>query len=244
VADSPFTASLAALSRFFVGDATLEDTLERVAGLAVEAIAPADMAGVTMVVEGARRTPVFTHASAPEIDEAQYATGKGPCVQALESGQVTEIASTCEPGRFEEFRAAAAAHGVLSTLSFPLLVDQRPVGALNLYSRRERAFGDAERSDGAVFAAHAAIVLANAHAYWDARELSTGLGEAMKNRAVIEQAKGMLMAAEGLDEEEAFAVLVRASQRQNVKLSVVASRLMEGAVARRRSQRPKAPPRQ
>jgi len=62
VADSPFTASLAALSLFFVGDATVEDTLDRVAGLAVEAIEPANMAGVTMVVEGARRTPVFTHA--------------------------------------------------------------------------------------------------------------------------------------------------------------------------------------
>ena len=52
MADSPFTASLAALSRFFVGDATLEDTLERVAGLAVEAIAPADMAGVMGSIGG------------------------------------------------------------------------------------------------------------------------------------------------------------------------------------------------
>jgi len=242
VADSPFTASLAALSRFFVGDATLQDTLDRVAGLAVEAIEPVDMAGVTMVVEGARRTPVFTHASAPEIDEAQYATGEGPCVEALESGLVTEITSTLAPGRFQDFRAAAAAHGVLSTLSFPLLVDKHAVGALNLYARREHAFGDAERNDAAVFASQAAIVLANTHAYWDARDLSVGLAEAMKNRAVIEQAKGMLMAAEGIDEDAAFAVLVRASQRQNAKLNVVARHLMDTAVARRRGHRPDARP--
>jgi len=242
VADSPFTASLEALSRFFVGDVTLQDTLDRVATLAVEAIAPADMAGITMVVEGARRTPVFTHATAAEIDEAQYASGQGPCVEAFESKRLTEITSTREPGRWPEFRAAAAAQGVLSTVSFPLVVGERAVGALNFYARREHAFGDADRSDGALFASQAAIALANTQAYWDARELSVGLGEAMKNRAVIEQAKGMLMAAEGIDEEEAFAVLVRASQRQNVKLNVVARALMDSAIARGRAERPKAPP--
>ncbi len=54
-------------------------------------------------------------------------------------------------------------------------------------------------------------MLANAQAYWDARELSSGLSEAMKQRAVIEQAKGMLMAAQGCDEEAAFGLLVKAS---------------------------------
>ncbi len=240
MADSPFTAGLAALSRFFVGDATLGDTLDRVTALAVEAIDPADMAGITMVVEGSQRTPVFTHSTAAEIDEAQYASGKGPCVEAFESCQVTEIASTKEPGRWQEFRAAAAAHGIFSTASFPLVVGERAVGALNLYSRRERAFGGTDRSDGALFASQAAIALANAQAYWDARDLSAGLSEAMKNRAVIEQAKGMLMAAEGFDEDEAFAVLVRASQRQNLKLHLVARHLMDAAVARRRTARPDA----
>jgi GAF domain-containing protein len=108
------------------------------------------------------------------------------------------------------------------------------VGALNLYSRRERAFTDRDRETGELFASQAAIVLANAQAYWDARELSTGLGEAMKNRAVIEQAKGVLMGAQGYDEDEAFQVLVRASQRENVKLRAIAQRIVDNATARRR----------
>jgi AmiR/NasT family two-component response regulator len=83
-----------------------------------------------------------------------------------------------------------------------------------------------------LFASQAAIVLANAQAYWDARELSSGLSEAMKHRAVIEQAKGMLMAAQGCDEDAAFQLLISASQRENVKLREVALRIVQDAVNR------------
>ena len=76
-------------------------------------------------------------------------------------------------------------------------------------------------------------MLANARAYWDAHELSSGLGEAMKRRAVIEQAKGMLMAAQGCDEDAAFELLVQASQRENLKLRDVAQRIVDNAIARR-----------
>ncbi len=83
-----------------------------------------------------------------------------------------------------------------------------------------------------MFASQAAIVLANAQAYWDAREMSAGLTEAMKSRAVIEQAKGMLMAAQGCDEDTAFDFLVKASQRENLKLRDIAQRIVDRAVHR------------
>jgi GAF domain-containing protein len=232
VAESPLTSSLAALSRFFVGDGTLQETLSRVADLTVEALPPVELAGITMMVEGRPETAIFTDEEAPEIDEAQYRTGEGPCLEAFRESRVIRIDSTLRDGPWEEFRETASAHGVRSTLSLPLLVDKEAVGALNLYSRTEHGFGDEEVETATLFASQAAIVLANAQAYWDARELSSGLSEAMKHRAVIEQAKGVLMAAEGLDEDAAFQVLVSASQRENVKLRDIAKRIMEQSVAR------------
>ncbi len=76
-------------------------------------------------------------------------------------------------------------------------------------------------------------MLANAQAYWDAHDLSVGLSEAMRNRAAIEQAKGILMSAGGVDEDAAFEMLTRASQRENIKLRDVARRIVADAVARR-----------
>src|SRR5688572_28685984 len=140
--------------------------------------------------------------------------------------RVTRIDSTLADGPWPEFRAAAAEHGILSTLSFPLIVDKQGVGAMNLYSRREQGFAEIDVDDARLYADQAAIVLANAQAYWDAKELSQGLGEAMAHRAVIEQAKGILMSAQRCDPDTAFDLLVRASQRENVKLRDVARRIV------------------
>jgi GAF domain-containing protein len=231
MADDPLTNSLAALTRFFVGDGNLRDTLTRVTHLTVEAIGPADLAGITMRVEGRDRTAVFTDETSPEIDQAQYDSGEGPCVDAFHERKVTQIRSTREDGPWPEFRRAAAAHGIESTLSMPLLANKSAVGALNLYSRTEDGFGQKAIETASLFASQAAIVLANAQAYWDARELGEGLGEAMKNRAVIEQAKGILM-AKGCDADTAFELLVRASQRENVKLRDIAQRIVAQRTAR------------
>jgi GAF domain-containing protein len=232
VAESPLTASLASLARFFVGDGTVQQTLQRVSDLAVEALPAAKMVGITTIVEGRERTAVFTDEEALEIDQAQYDSGDGPCVSAFRESQATAIEDTSEPGEWPEFRRTAAAHGIRSTLSLPLLVDKTAIGAMNLYAGAERAFTEVDRSTGELFAAQAAIVLANAQAYWDARELGVRLGEAMENRAVIEQAKGMLMASQGFGEDNAFNMLVHASQRENIKLRDVARRIVDNAVAR------------
>ena len=48
----------------------------------------------------------------------------------------------------------------------------------------------------------------------------------MRTRAGIEQAKGILIAERGIDADEAFQVLSDHSQRTNVKLAVVAARLV------------------
>jgi GAF domain-containing protein len=232
MSDSPLDDSLAALSRFFIGDGTLEQTLQRVCELAVEAVSGADLIGITMIVEGRERTAVFTDEVAPEVDQAQYDTGEGPCVSAFHHQQVFTIESTAEDGPWPAFRRAAAGRGIGSTLSLPMVVDKQSVGAMNLYSYGERAFGESAAETGSRFASQAAIVLANAQAYWDVRTLSERLGEAVKSRAVIEQAKGILMGAQHCDADRAFALLVRASQRENVKLRDVAARIVSAVVDR------------
>jgi GAF domain-containing protein len=241
VADAPLNSSLAALSRFFVGDGTLEQTLTRVADLTLDAIPRADLVAITLPVEGRKRTAIFTDELAPQIDQAQYDTGDGPCIEAFEERRITMIESTRQDGKWPGFRRTAAEHGIYSTISLPLVVDRTAVGAMNLYSRQELAFGEADAETGMLFASQAAIVLANAQAYWDARELSARLGEAMAHRAVIEQAKGMLMAAQGCDAEAAFELLVKASQRENVKLRTVAQRIVDAAISRHPNSAPPEP---
>jgi len=226
----PMHDSLAALSQFFVGDRTLGDTLQRVVDLSEVALPSADMVGITMLVDGKAATAVFSDPAAPEIDVAQYRGSGGPCLKAYQTSEIVGIPMLEDDERWPDFVAAASAHGIRSTLSIPLRVGDDSVGALNFYSKVDDGFGDAAVATAQAFATQAAIVLANAQAYWDARNLSEGLREAMRSRATIEQAKGVVMAQSNVDADTAFELLKQASQRENRKLRDIA----EDIVRRRR----------
>src|SRR3954468_1202541 len=85
--DDSIAEGLGALTRFIVGEARFDETLERVAMLAERAIEPASMAGITMMVRGQAATAFFTDDEVPEIDQAQYEAGDGPCLESFRTGQ-------------------------------------------------------------------------------------------------------------------------------------------------------------
>jgi GAF domain-containing protein len=229
VATSSADDAFEALVEFFVREETLGDTLRRVAELACQA-GPADMAGITMLVDGKPSTGIFTDPEAPEIDEAQYRTGQGPCLDAFRHQRVFRIDSTATEDRWPDFAREAAAHGIKSTLSLPISARGESIGALNLYARTTAAFDDEVTTRMLTFSTQAAFVLANAQVYWDARQLSENLNEALRSRSNIEHAVGIIMAGGGRNADEAFQVLVRASQRENRKVRDIAAELVARAV--------------
>ena len=225
------------MAGFSIVDNVMPEILLRVAALACDTVDGANFVGLMMSVDGRMRTPVFTDDEAPEIDSAQYETGIGPCLDAYRDGVIHTIPSTAEDTRWKPFSDACLVHGVRSTLSVPIVSGERTVGALNFYSRTERAFDEDDETLGEAFAAQAAIVIANATAYWDAKALGEQLTQALESRVVIEQAKGLLMAT-GMTADEAFAALRTTSQRRNRKIHDVAADLI--AESERRASSPDA----
>lgn len=220
--------SLRALSRFFLGHLTLQQTLQQVLELGQQSVEAADIAGITMLDESGRpSTTVFTSGESPEIDQAQYEQGAGPCLTAFHEGIVVRIDSMADETRWPAFAKAALDHGVLSTLSTPMSAAGVTIGALNLYARTAHAFTEEAESQACMFAEHAAVPLANAQAYSDAFSLSENLTEAMRSRSIIEQAKGILMSRHQLTAEAAFRQLRERSQRQNRKVRDLAQALVE-----------------
>jgi GAF domain-containing protein len=222
-----FVEQLVGLSHSLAGDAGV--ALQRVADLAVEQLSGCDLAGVTLVRDGVPTTAVFTDPEAPEIDRAQYDTGQGPCLDAYHTGVILRIDETMDDDRWTEFASAAFSHGVRSTLSLPLRGEDDIIGALNLYSRSPHAFAENEQM-ATVFVAHAAAALASAQAYSAAQALNEQLRTALASRAVIEQAKGVLMRDHRIDAEEAFEMLRHASQHTNRKLRDVAGAIVNDAI--------------
>jgi GAF domain-containing protein len=203
----PIDDALTALTRYFVGDETMGQTLERVCDAAIRAVPPASFCGISIVVDGKLGTYIFSHPEVPQIDRAQYDTGEGPCVDAYRTGRRVLVRSTSEPGPYPEFRAMARGYGLHSVLSTPMTTNSDLLGAMNLYADQDNAFSDSDIRTADAFATQAAFLLANSKAYWDAHMLSENLSQAMASRAEIEQAKGIIMAHTGVDADEAFAQL-------------------------------------
>jgi len=218
------------LSQFLVSTSSVGDTLQRVAEITTQALPAAKMAGISMLSEkGKPTTTIFTDEESPQIDASQYESGRGPCLDAWRQQRVVRIDDMAlAASEYPEFSATAQEHGVQSTLSLPLFADGAGVGALNRYAATTEGFSVEDEETGTDLAAAASNVLANASAYWDARNLGEQLTEAMKSRAEIEQAKGILMAqSPGITADDAFDLLRRASQRENMKLREVARRIVD-----------------
>ena len=193
------------------------------------AIPGADVASVSVLRDGSATAE--TVASSSErvwaVDDDQYAAGDGTCLEAARTGRVVRVGVEQATERWPEFARSARVAGVASYLSAPLHVDEMFVGSLNLYSMQAHGFGDLDEALLRLYTTAAAAAIGNARRYTQARDLATQLTQALDSRAVIDQARGILMATHGIDAQQAFALLAKESQNTNVKLREVAARLVE-----------------
>ncbi|MEJ5945767.1 GAF and ANTAR domain-containing protein [Pseudokineococcus basanitobsidens] len=229
--------ALAELARISL-DQPLGEVLQQVVDLAVEMLDGVRALSVTLVDDGSTRSAAFSDPVAARLDERQYEDGFGPCTDAARSGGVVRVRDTAHEETYPGFAALARRYGVRSVTSVGMPWGERVVGALNLYVVGEDPLPEDEVELARTFAGYAAAALANAALYASTAELAEQMQRAMASRAVIEQAKGVLVAALGVDPEEAFAELSRRSQRSNTKLRDVAAELV--AMAQRRSAAPRA----
>jgi GAF domain-containing protein len=175
--------------------------LGAIAQMAHQTVPLARAVTVTVVTADGACTVVSTSDWAGALDRAQYtAAGGGPSVDAAVAGTVREMADAAVETRWPGFVAAALAQGARSSTSIPIPVDDGVVASLNAFALMPRAFTDADTSGLTRLAGIAAAALTNA-------DPDTGPG---RMRAVVDQARGIVMHEEQCNQTEA---LDRMSQR-------------------------------
>jgi GAF domain-containing protein len=234
-------AGLGELSALITGTLSLEQLLERVAWSARRAIPHADGVGVSLLRPGGGSGQVLalgaSDAFVVGIDAIQYELlDEGPCITAVLDAVPVRSGSLSGDRRWPRFGPRVGRLGVHSVLSLPLLLpDGRTVGALNAYARAKNAFDADATRIGELFAAPAGIAVHNAQVLALAQQHASQLQEALGSRAIIDQAIGILRSRSGDTADEAFARLRAISQGENVKLSLLAERIVEEAVRRARA---------
>jgi GAF domain-containing protein len=199
---------------------TLDETVDRVLEYAMKAVVCA-YAGVIFVHKRSRvETVAATDPIVAELDLVQLEFGEGPDLDVLSSpAHSVLVEDTRTDERWPKWAEAVAANGVRSMLGIRLYTSSTTIGSLNLYDTRPGHFSEEDRDVAHIFARHAAVALSSAR-------VNDNLWRAIDARRLIGQAQGILMERFAIDADQAFAVMRRYSQDRNLKLHVVAERLI------------------
>jgi len=164
-------------------------------------------------------SPAYTDELVLRLDRVQSEVGEGPCMAAAGREQVLRIDDMTTDERWPRFAERAADLGVGSMIACGLRTDGFQKAALNLHAPQPRAFDGTTAQVASLYAEHASLALGNA-------ATQESLRGAMASRQMIGEATGILMERHRVGSRGAFELLAAASQRLNVKLSVIAEHVV------------------
>lgn len=232
----PLTDELAGvfarMSGLLLSEETVETSLSLLSSLARETVPGSTGAGVS-IIEGRRRVSSgSTDERVREADALQYDLDEGPCLAAATTGELVRVDDVAADVRWPRWAAAAEPLGVRAVLSTPLVPGEGSLGAIKVYADRPRTFDDHSEQLLVLFAAQAAVLVANVQTMHRAKRLSEGMRQAMQDRDLIGMAKGVLMGRHAVDEDIALHMLM--ARTQEAGLVCAARAVVESAARRRR----------
>jgi signal transduction protein with GAF and PtsI domain len=120
----------------------------------------------------------------------------------------------------------AKQEGLVSMLAVPMLIKDRPIGVINIYTTTPHNFTEDETDILLTVANQAAVAIENTRLL----EESQAAHEALETRKLVEKAKGILMKEKNLSEIEAFQFIQRQAMnlRRTMKEIAQAILLTEG----------------
>ncbi len=238
-----FGASITELQAVLLGTDSIDGFLRELAVLAARTLGEGLSCGITLQPDGRPLTVASSDTLASQLDELQYGLDQGPCLSSLRTGEQVRIDDLSADQRWQEYAGRALAHGVRSSLSLPLFVADRSVGALNLYSTQPHFFGDAETRLAGRFTRDAAVAVGIAARLAAQAVLTDQLRASLASRSVIDQALGVIMTRQRCTATEAFAILRTASQNRNLKVRQIAEQIVTSTTGSPPQPPPFSPPR-
>ncbi|MDP3713165.1 MAG: anti-sigma factor antagonist [Mycobacteriales bacterium] len=209
---------LATAARTTLTRSLLDASLRLVVVMSQAVMRGADGVSITLPRDGELRTVAASNDVVLQMDHDQYDTGEGPCLDAATHGELFSAKDLESEPRWPLFVPRARSHGIESIMSTPLMSGDRPLGALNVYSRAPDALASHEQEWATLFAQEASRVLLAAHPTATVDSVDADLREALRSREVIALAQGIIMGRRRLQPDEAYRVLTEISRQTSKPL--------------------------
>jgi hypothetical protein len=209
-----------------VANKSLSRSLNELVTLAARQVRACSGASATLWRGG---EPLVMAASHPDISgliEVERASGGGPELTALSSGATVACPDTVTERRWPGYAEAALARGVRCSVTLAHVAGAAAV-TLSLFGARPRVLDPGELPLAELLVAVGGAVIGNMSSYTDAERTALQLREAAESRALVDQAKGILMHAMGCSADQAFERMREISQQHSLKVTEVARRIID-----------------
>lgn len=220
--------ALAEMARDLLAQDSLQQTLDRIVGHAVELVDGCKDAGIMVIHKGVVHTMAASDDKIRASDRIQGELSEGPCFEAVCTGTESYLIPDMQASAasWPRYGPHVQELGIGGMLGFKLFTEDETLGALNLYSSRPGVFSERSEQIGRLLASHAAVAFASAR-------IDADLHNAISSRQEIGMAIGIIMERDKASPEEAFTVLAKASQDRNIKVRELAHRVTETGQAPR-----------
>ncbi|MDN4609908.1 GAF and ANTAR domain-containing protein [Arthrobacter burdickii] len=229
-AEQQNAAAVAELQDLMLTNENVDQFLEDLAGLSARILGESVevQCGVTYRHRSLATTVACSSDEARILDEIQYGFGDGPCLHAISTGSTVIVDDVRTDGRWPEYFEAVAGHEYFAMMGVPLVLGPEGGAALNFYGASPSTFTSSAQALAEGFATQAAKALQMVLRVSQHANTSSNLRAAMESRTTIDIAIGIIMGQNRCTQAEAYTMLSRASNAQNVKVREIAQRIVSG----------------
>jgi GAF domain-containing protein len=218
------------LGRLRFGEMRVEEAMHQIVET-THAIFSVDGAGLMLAgADHHLRNAAVSDDRVQHLEELQIRHQEGPCITAFDEKVLVGADDLSSDSRWPSFNRAAVDRGVRAVLASPIPYNQEAVGVVAVLSRERHPWSAEAELALLAFTDLAALLIASMMMGEEQTVLTAQLQGALNSRAVIEQAKGVLIGQQGLSAHAAYEQIRAQARAERRKLAVVAAELVARAV--------------
>jgi len=217
------------ISKAITSQSILEDILKLIVTVTAEITGSKICSLMLLDEDGFLRIKATQSVSKEYIEKPPLRLGEGIAGKALKERTAITVYDVTKRKEYK-YKNIAKKEGLVSLLCIPLIVREKPLGVLNVYTSKPHKFTKKEIQVISTIATQAALVIENTRLLIQTKLIQ----EELETRKLVERAKGILMKELNLDEEQAYRLMQKYSMDKREPLKKVAEAVITNYELRKR----------